>query len=157
MDDLATGYSEAGRWDRSIPLLEEMLKLREKKLGRNHPDTMRTVGNLGVNYNYAGRLSDSLPLLEEALANARKSLAKDSPELARPLAAYGRALLQARSFTEAELQLRECLAIREKVQPDDWRTFNTRSHLGGALLGQKKYAEAEPLLRQGYEGMKARE
>jgi hypothetical protein len=29
--------------------------------------------------------------------------------------------------------------------------------LGGALLGQKKYAEAEPLLRKGYQGMKQRE
>ena len=29
--------------------------------------------------------------------------------------------------------------------------------LGGALLGQKKYAEAEPLLLTGYEGMKQRE
>jgi hypothetical protein len=29
--------------------------------------------------------------------------------------------------------------------------------LGGALLGQKKYADAEPLLVKGYEGMKARE
>ena len=29
--------------------------------------------------------------------------------------------------------------------------------LGGTLLGQKKYAEAEPLLLQGYEGMKQRE
>jgi hypothetical protein len=29
--------------------------------------------------------------------------------------------------------------------------------LGGALLGQKKYADAEPLLLKGYEGMKARE
>ena len=28
--------------------------------------------------------------------------------------------------------------------------------LGGALLGQKKYAEAEPLLKSGYEGMKQR-
>jgi hypothetical protein len=28
---------------------------------------------------------------------------------------------------------------------------------GGALLGQKKYAEAEPLLVKGYEGMKTRE
>ena len=26
--------------------------------------------------------------------------------------------------------------------------------LGGTLLGQKKYAEAEPLLLQGYEGLK---
>jgi hypothetical protein len=29
--------------------------------------------------------------------------------------------------------------------------------LGGALLGQKKLDEAEPLLRSGYAGMKARE
>ncbi len=29
--------------------------------------------------------------------------------------------------------------------------------LGGALLGQKKYADAEPLLLAGYEGMKQRE
>ena len=28
--------------------------------------------------------------------------------------------------------------------------------LGGALLGQKKYAAAEPLLRTGYEGLKER-
>ena len=33
-------------------------------------------------------------------------------------------------------------------------TFNSQSMLGGALLGQKKYAEAEPLLRAGYEGLK---
>jgi hypothetical protein len=60
-------------------------------------------------------------------------------------------------LAEAEPVLRECLAIREKTQPDDWTTFNTRSSLGGALLGQKKFAEAEPLILAGYEGMKARE
>ena len=48
-------------------------------------------------------------------------------------------------------------AIREKTQPDAWTTFNTQSMLGGALLGQKKYADAEPLLLAGYEGMKQRE
>ncbi len=53
--------------------------------------------------------------------------------------------------------LREGLAVREKTQPDAWQTFNTKSLLGGALLGQKKYADAEPLLLAGYEGMKQRE
>src|SRR6185436_905371 len=53
--------------------------------------------------------------------------------------------------------LREALAIREKLQPDLWTTFNTRSMVGGALLGQKKFAEAEPLLLAGYRGMKERE
>ena len=41
--------------------------------------------------------------------------------------------------------------------PDDWPRFNAMSLLGGALLGQGRYAEAEPLIVAGYEGMKARE
>jgi hypothetical protein len=44
-----------------------------------------------------------------------------------------------------------------KNQPDAWTTFDAQSLLGGALLGQKKYAEAEPLLLKGYEGMKQQE
>jgi len=67
-----------------------------------------------------------------------------------------RELLQSSAF-DAELLLRECLAFREKTQPDDCSTFNTQSMLGGALLGQKKYTDAEPLLLKGYEGMKQRE
>jgi hypothetical protein len=60
-------------------------------------------------------------------------------------------------FAEAEGLARKCLTIRETEIPDDWRTFNVRSMLGCALLGQKKYADAEPLLLAGYEGMKQRE
>jgi eukaryotic-like serine/threonine-protein kinase len=188
------GYLLMYRLDRSIPLCEEVLSLSEKKLGRDHADTILRVANLGVSYRDAGRLAEAIPLLEEAyhaskkhpglgwvekalldtytkagenakLANllqdqlpeARKTLPKDSLELTGMFARIGKLLLLQKKWTEAEPLLRECLAIREKVQPDLWSTFNTQSLLGGALLGQKKYAEAEPLLRKGYEGMKARE
>lgn len=50
--------------------------------------------------------------------------------------------------------MREAMTIREAKEPDAWTTFNTKSMPGGALLGQEKYAEAEPLLRAGYDGMK---
>ena len=40
--------------------------------------------------------------------------------------------------------------------PDDWTTFNARSLLGGSLVGQKKYAEAETVLVAGYEGLRER-
>ncbi len=94
--------------------------------------------------------------LQERLPQARKTLPKDSPELAYLLAQIGRAFLEQENWTEAESLLRECLAIREKVVPDSWTTFNTCSSLGGSLLGQKKYAEAEPLLLKGCLGMKER-
>jgi tetratricopeptide (TPR) repeat protein len=73
------------------------------------------------------------------------------------LAVGSQFLLEEKKWAEAEPQIRQCLAIREKMRPDAWNTFNAQSMLGGALLGQKKYAEAEPLLLAGYEGMKQRE
>ena len=64
--------------------------------------------------------------------------------------------MEQKQWARAEPLLRECLTIRAKKAPDDWLTFGSQSQLGGALLGQKKYAEAQPLLLAGYEGMKER-
>ena len=108
-------------------------------------------------YAKAGENVKLAELLQQQLLEARKALPKDSPQLAGMLAQLGLSLLQQKKWTQSEPLLRECLAIREKAQPDMWSTFNTQSLLGGALLGQKKYPEAEPLLRKGYEGMKQRE
>src|SRR5262249_42180327 len=63
-------------------------------------------------------------------------------------------LLKQHQYGEAEQLLREFLATYAQKNPRAWLTFNVKSMLGGALLGQKKYADAEPLLLQGYEGMK---
>src|SRR5262249_40419967 len=68
-----------------------------------------------------------------------------------------RTLLKQRRFAEADQILRDCLKLRERHEPNDWETFNTKSLHGASLLGQKKFAEAEPPLLAGYEGMKRRE
>ncbi len=46
------------------------------------------------------------------------------------------------------------MTIRAKQRPDSWTMFDAQSLLGASLLGQKKYAEAEPLLLRGYAGLK---
>jgi ATP/maltotriose-dependent transcriptional regulator MalT len=79
------------------------------------------------------------------------------PSHADALAAQSTALLSQKQPAEAELKLRQCLKIRQKVQPDDWATFEAKSMLGEALFEQKKYAEAEPLLLACYEGLKQRQ
>jgi WD40 repeat protein len=108
-------------------------------------------------YCKAGKTAEAAKLLTELLADVRKLHPKDSPQLAGMLALFGLSLLQAHAFPDAEPLLRECLAIREKTQSDAWNTFNAMSMLGGALLGQKKYADAEPMLLKGYGEMKQRE
>ena len=150
--NLGVNYKDAGRLKEAIPLLEEA-----HQAAKRFP-TLRFVGpQLIDTYMKAGENAKLADLLQEQLAEARSTLPKDSPELAGLLAQIGMSLLQQKKWTEAEPLLRECLAIREKTQPDVWSTFNTQSLLGGALLGQKKFADAEPLLRKGYEGMKQRE
>ncbi len=153
MNNLATAYRDVKKWDLALPLFEETLKLRKAKLGPDHPDTFESKYRLTSAFAETGNADKAVALL----ADIRKGLPKDSPQLAGMLASIGLAFLEQKKWTEAEPILRECLAIREKIQTNSWSTFNTQSSLGGALLGQKKYADAEPLLLKGYSGMKQRE
>ena len=61
--------------------------------------------------------------------------------------------MDAKAYADAEPLLRESVALGKKHAPDAWDTHRAKSLLGAALLGQKKYAEAEPLLVHGFEGM----
>ena len=44
--------------------------------------------------------------------------------------------------------------LLEQKQCNRGKVANVQSLLGSALLGQKKYADAEPLLLAGYDGLK---
>lgn len=156
--NLGVNYRDAGRINDAIRIFDEWLPRAKATLKPGQSwGKLQEAAEAYEAYERAGRLDRSLRLYSEAAADPHHSLASDDSELAGALAVFGDALSKAERHDEAEKTLRECLAICEKKVPDDWRTFNTRSALGGALLGQKKYADAEALLLQGYEGMKKRE
>jgi eukaryotic-like serine/threonine-protein kinase len=89
------------------------------------------------------------------LAAARKRHGPESPAYAWELAKLGDDLLQRGRHAIAEPILRDCLALVRKKQFKDLTAFQAQSSLGGVLLAQAKYAEAEPLLLEGYEGVKS--
>src|SRR5262249_6457671 len=104
----------------------------------------------------AGRTDGVAALATKQLADDRASMPAGGLQLAQSLSNAGSILLRVKKWKDAESMIRESLTIRANKAPNEWTTFNTKSRLGGALLGQKKYTEAEPLLRAGYEGMKLR-
>jgi tetratricopeptide (TPR) repeat protein len=132
----------------AVKQFERALALREAALGPAHADTTTCRNKLAVAYRLADHHPEASRLYHQ---NANSST------FAAALAVQGSVLLSQNKPAEAEQKLRECLTVRQKAQPDDWTTFDTQSMLGEALLEQKKYAEAEPLLLKGYEGMKKRE
>jgi hypothetical protein len=156
MNNLATGYKAANRLDLALPLFQEAATGMEKR-SFQHELAGRIISNLIACHEQLQQFDQAEPWRRKWLAVVKARLGADSPAYAGELATLGLNLLQQKKWTDAETVLRECLVIREKKQPDVWTTFNMQSMLGRALLGQKKYAEAEPLLLKGYEGMKARE
>jgi eukaryotic-like serine/threonine-protein kinase len=151
--DLANAYRSAGRTAEAIALWVKLLPTARRVFGSQHPNVSRFSSSLALAYESLGRWADAEPLWRDNLARRRETAGADSPALAADLGALGSNLLRQAKWAEAELMLRECLAIREKATPENWTTCNARSLLGGVLLGQKKLAEAAPLLRSGYEGM----
>jgi eukaryotic-like serine/threonine-protein kinase len=155
--NLAIAYCDAGRIAGAIALHEGTLRLMETKLGPDHPRTLLVRTSLATADEQLDRWTEAEVLRRDALARRRKAVKPDSPLLAADLDGLGRNLLNQERWSEAETVLREGLAIREKATPDDWQRFAAMSLLGGALLSQGRHAEAEPLIVQGYQGMKAGE
>jgi serine/threonine protein kinase len=155
MKRLVMCYGEAGIFEESLAWHEKTLKVMR--------DTNIGVGN---NSNAYARALQGAGRLEEADCVLRRNLELVRRQRDRRARANGIALvdiilglnllLQGR-YVEAEPVAREALAYFEKELPDDWNYFHAMSMVGGALLGQQRYDEAEPLLVQGYEGMKQRE
>lgn len=157
MANLGVNYRDAGRLKEAILLLEETLE-RARKRPDGFPASLVWVqGAMAQTYDQAGEFAKSETFWRQEVEKTRKRDGEASPPAAATLASLGLNLLRQKRYTDAESLLRDCLAIREEKLPDEWQTFNTKSLLGGSLMGQEKYAEAEPLLLAGYEGMKGRE
>jgi tetratricopeptide (TPR) repeat protein len=144
---LGLAYLNLGEPSQAVGEYERALALREAMQRANDPETAECRNQLAVAYRLAGRAGEGGRLFDRS---------PDSASRADALAVRGATLLLQKQPEEAALKLRECLTIREKLQPDDWRTFDAKSVLGEALLDQHKFAEAEPLLVSGYEGMNQR-
>jgi serine/threonine protein kinase len=156
-NNLALTYQDAGQVNLALPLYEDTLKRRKLKFPADHPDVLQSMNNLAWGYQVAGKLKLALPLYAKTLELIKRKFGVDDLRTIITMNHFSKAYLQDGQPAKAELLLRECLPILEKREPDGWRTFDAKSLLGAALLDQKRYAEAEPLLLTGYQGMKERE
>jgi serine/threonine protein kinase/Tfp pilus assembly protein PilF len=154
---LANVLRDQGKLAEAETAERETLAMRTNSLGAEHPEVAQSLNDLAVILAAQGRLVDAERLLREALAMRRKLLGDKHPDALDSLNGLAGVLQQRGNLTEAESLALECRDLYDKLLPDDWRAFETRSLLGGILLAQKKYADAEPLLVGGYDGLKQRE
>ena len=111
--------------------------------------------NRGNSFYENGKLTEAEACFRQALAIRRKHA--DTSHLDVAISSLASTLSRQQRFSEAEPLYRECLAMRETNCPNAWYTYYTRLRLGTTLMGKRLYAEAEPLIISGYEGMRERE
>jgi len=154
LTQLAKVLADRGKLPEAEIAGREALNLRRELLDNEHGLVSGSFHFLANLLQRQGKFEEVETLYRERLDLMQGQLPAEEPEIIHTLVRYTEVLIAAKKFTKAEPFARESLGMREKQMPGDWRIFISRSLLGACLLGQEKYAEAEPWLISGCEGLK---
>ncbi|KOR31787.1 hypothetical protein TI05_11415, partial [Achromatium sp. WMS3] len=75
----AQNLSKQGKYAQALPLAQQSLAIREKVLGRKHPETATSLNNLAKIYQQQGQYTKAKPLYKLALAINEKTLGPQHP------------------------------------------------------------------------------
>jgi eukaryotic-like serine/threonine-protein kinase len=156
MGNLANDYAGEGKYTLAEALNSQALAIRRRVSGPEHPDTLYPMSNLASLYEREGKYALAETYGVQALAGRRHALGNENPNTLISGADLALIYVAQRKFGQSEPLAREMLELNQKAQPDDWQRFRAESLLGASLAGEKKYAAAEPLLLEGYQGMLTR-
>jgi CHAT domain-containing protein/Flp pilus assembly protein TadD len=136
----------AGRYADALPVAQQVLAIREKALGRDHPDVATSLNDLAGLYDDAGRSAEAEPLYQRSLAIREKVLGRNHPDIATSLNNLAEHFRDEGRYSEAEPLYQRSLAIREKVLgPDHPDVAASLNNLAILYQTEGRYANAESL------------
>ena len=107
------------------------------------------MNNLAFSYSAAGKLDLALPLCEENLKLHRTKLGADHPQTLISMGNLAVVYDKFKKFDKTELLLTEQLAsVKTKSSVDSPAYSSALAALGLNLLYQKKWTDAEPIIRE---------
>ena len=152
---LGASYRNDGRFADAERHFRTLVPLVLDNPGDAAPQTRIDLLLLADTYSSLGRYADADLWFTRLLEANRRVSGPDQLTLVTTTA-LGWVRLQQERFTDAERTLREVSETLVRTVPESWERFNVGSMLGASLAGQQRFAEAEPLLIAGYEGMATR-
>jgi eukaryotic-like serine/threonine-protein kinase len=153
MNNLGFVYLAESKYAQAEALYTKVLEMEGRVKGVEHPDTLISMHNLAALYRRQARYALAAPLDSKVLDIRRRVLGPEHPDTTDTMASLSELWLLEQRYTEPEPLLREALKTVQQTSPDSWQRYYLQSLLGATLTGQKRYADAEPLLLSGYAGM----
>jgi hypothetical protein len=139
-----------GDHDGARVLLEEVLSVRRRTLGDQHPDTLDSITNLALLHTELGSYKVALDLSQEVVASHRKSLGEQEitdEEVAHSIGSLAAVHNLMGNCAMAEPLHKEALAIRQRLLgPENIDTLNSMYGLGQCTLGLGRQEEGMAML-----------
>ena len=133
-------YAEAEAMD------QQALQLRETVLGKDHPDTLRSMSSLAASLRHQGKYAEAEAMHRQALQLRETVLGKDHPDTLRSMSSLAASLGHQGKYAEAETMHRQTLQLREMVLgKDHLETLRSMSSLAASLGHQGKYVVSEAM------------
>ncbi|RKK62252.1 hypothetical protein BFJ66_g1057 [Fusarium oxysporum f. sp. cepae] len=147
--NVAEALSMQGRYEGAAKLYRETLEMRQKVLGKEHPNTFSSMNNLAIVLNNMGEYEEAEKMHRETLELKEKVLGKEHPDTLDSMNNLATVLRKIGKYKEAEKMHRETLEAREKVLGKEHpSTLNSMNNLALVLEDMGKYEEAEKMYRE---------
>ena len=149
---LADAHIEIGYYEQAEALYLSCLDARERLLGREHPSTLTTVGNLGLLYSKKGDYEQAEAYYTRCLEAQERLLGPDHPSTLDTVDNLGILYSNKSDYEKADGCYRRCLeACVRLLGPDHRNTIDTVSNLGLLCGKRSAYKQAESLHLQALE------
>jgi serine/threonine protein kinase/Tfp pilus assembly protein PilF len=149
MDVMGDVYQKLGLYAQAQSLVTRAVDIRRRVLGPVHPDTLKSMNNLGVVLTLEGHYAEAENLLRETLDVDRRVMGLEQPDTLRSMKSLAVVLYYEGRFAEAEKLHRETLEIRRRVLgPEHPDTLSSMSSLANVVDDQGRHTEAEKLDRE---------
>ncbi|KAL1991172.1 hypothetical protein VTN49DRAFT_5676 [Thermomyces lanuginosus] len=112
---IGCGFEILGQYNEAETTHRQALEIREKILGRNNPDTLTSVRNLGLALERQRLYERAEALYRRALDGRLKVLGPDHPDILASISNWGDVLVFQGEYEKVEAMFRRALKGREKV------------------------------------------
>lgn len=137
------------RYEEALPLARRALKIREEKLGPNHPQVAAALTNLAEVYLAREKPDEAEPLYKKALAIYEKSSEAAGPRLGQLLDRLALIRYSKGDLDKAQELYERAIVIKERTAGQE--SEDVAQSLSGLVTlynAKHEYGKVEPLLRR---------
>jgi serine/threonine protein kinase/Tfp pilus assembly protein PilF len=137
-------------------LLREAVDVDKDVFGADRPEYAQMLNSLAGALEAEGRFQEAESLFDESLRITERNFPATHPRVLTYTINRARVHIERGHAAETEDVLQRVLAARQQSLPaGDWRIAQAQSLLAAALIAQRRFAEAEPLMLEADRGLTA--